>query len=860
MDLTFSWFVDGGGWPERPGGGAPALDSAVVGPNGLLDVVETMLGLGRPVIANVARIAVYRLKIEAAGGARFWSESFSIDPWSSARELLRWRDELIEAGWRPGVGAARRRLGDLAAAENEGPALPHGRADRLRAAIGDLDAGGEVRLRAIRLVDARDTLPAGWRALIDALERRGVMINNFSTPSTAAPADSDLRRVAAGDREFAISRDGSFTLLTADTELTAAEALASWLAAAPDRNSDVVFVAGNDATLLDDVLAGHGLPRLGAAPASPHRALLQVLPLAFSLAWEPPDPNRLLDFLMLPLSPLGRFAADRLARVVAENPGVGGEDWQAAWKQIGEPSAEAEDDEAAKQAERVAECREFVEPERHDPAVGMPRAAARRIAGDLDAAIEATSLDRIDRLLIERMIEEALDNAAADPGAIAEAAPWRAVSHPGAIWGPAKTVVWWRFADGGETSAEARWNEIERAELIAAGCPLDLPERELRRLAAAWERPLLRTTNRLLLVAPALAGGAETAIHPLWHALAARKPTLMQAVAVRAEEALVAPSPQFAGRRLTRVAVAVTPEPGLRSEWRAVVGSLKPRTLESASSLESLLSCPFQWVLRYAARLRPGPRQALPRAEQIIGRIAHRIAEEFFRPGAPTPEGGVETAARRRFDALLPEMGATLLLAGEAAELARARNAIPQALLALSRFIASERLTVVGMETAFEAADTLAPGTGVAGRIDLRAVTPVGRPVVIDLKWHHSDFYLKRDLRLGVAVQIAVYARHVSDEEVGAAAGYFSLRQQRFLSATSISGGDAEIVAGATPKETWERTVTAYGAARVDLDDGLVRAAHESRETKLDKFSDPYLLTPPRCGLCDFGGICGVAS
>ncbi len=56
-------------------------------------------------------------------------------------------------------------------------------------------------------------------------------------------------------------------------------------------------------------------------------------------------------------------------------------------------------------------------------------------------------------------------------------------------------------------------------------------------------------------------------------------------------------------------------------------------------------------------------------------------------------------------------------------------EAIPQALLAFSRFLASERLTVVGMETSFEAADSLAPGTGVAGRIDLRAVTAGGRPV-----------------------------------------------------------------------------------------------------------------------------------
>ena len=149
MDITFLWFADAGAWPERPGDKDAALDQAVVGPNALLDHIETMLGLGRPAIANVKRIAVYRRKIEAAGGDRFWSESFALDPWSSSRELLRWRDELVEAGWRAGMGASRRRLADLAAAETSGPPLPLGRADRLRAALAALGAGANIRLRSL---------------------------------------------------------------------------------------------------------------------------------------------------------------------------------------------------------------------------------------------------------------------------------------------------------------------------------------------------------------------------------------------------------------------------------------------------------------------------------------------------------------------------------------------------------------------------------------------------------------------------------------------------------------------------------------------------------------------------------------
>ncbi len=133
MDLLFSWFADAGAWPEHPGSGCAVVDQEVVGPLRLLDHVETMLGLGRPDVAAVKRIAIYRRKIEAAGPDRFWSEAFAVDSWSGARELLGWRDDLVEAGWRPQAGLGRKRLTDIAVAEEAGPDLPFGRADRLRA-------------------------------------------------------------------------------------------------------------------------------------------------------------------------------------------------------------------------------------------------------------------------------------------------------------------------------------------------------------------------------------------------------------------------------------------------------------------------------------------------------------------------------------------------------------------------------------------------------------------------------------------------------------------------------------------------------------------------------------------------------
>lgn len=879
MDLIFSWFADAGAWPEHPGSECAVLDQEVVGPLCLLDHLETMLGLGRPDVAAVRRIAVYRQKIEAAGPDRFWSKSFAVDPWSTARELLQWRDELVEAGWNPGAGCERSRLADLGAAEKSGPILPFGLADRLRAAIETLSGAPSFGSLQIDLVDERNLLPSGWRTLLSALEAAGATVRQLPVSAPKA-ASGDLGLLASGGKKIELSGDGSVVLLSANTEIAAAEALSAWLAADSEANRNVTFVLGKDTDLLDHALARHGLPRFGLSSASPHRALLQVLPLAFSLVWEPPDPHRLLDLLLLPAGPLPRSIAWKLAKVVAENPGVGGEDWVAAWAEV--VAAVPDGSDPAKHEAKVAAWRRLLEPARHDPKAGIPKLEARAIAdmlaqgakrraatdnddltaslaqmaGELSDAIDATGLERLDRVLVERMIEECFSNGISDSTAVAEAASWRAVRDPGAIWGETGTVVWWHFADRGETSAFARWNEAELASLANADCPLDDPEIQLRLLAAAWERPMRHARDRLVLVRPAVVAGAETKAHPFWHSLAARARDVGDKISVQAEDVFAHAAISFAGRTAARVATPIATPPAPRRDWKAKADAVRPRSTESASSLETMLRCPLQWTLHYASGLKAGLRQSLPEAGKLLGILAHRIAEEAFPPGSPPLPEDVEVYAGRRLTELLPQMAATLLLPEFAAELSAAKAAIPSALGDLARFLHDDGLTVVGVESEFSVPDTLSPGFGVSGRIDMRSQTPSGRQVVIDLKWYKTDSYIRRDLKLGTAIQSGVYGRHVSDPSVDVRAGYFMLRQSRFI--TTDPGGAGIVVEGPSAKDTWDRISASFSAVVADMETGRIRSALEHKALKYpEKFSDPCLLAPPKCGYCDFDGICG---
>jgi len=89
------------------------LGVVTVGPQGLLDLLETHLGLAGVATAQPVRIARYqRCLQETDNGRRFYSSSLAVDPLAVSETLLQWHDEWISAGW------------DGIAGESDGPRVP----------------------------------------------------------------------------------------------------------------------------------------------------------------------------------------------------------------------------------------------------------------------------------------------------------------------------------------------------------------------------------------------------------------------------------------------------------------------------------------------------------------------------------------------------------------------------------------------------------------------------------------------------------------------------------------------------------------------------------------------------------------
>ncbi|WP_223677599.1 PD-(D/E)XK nuclease family protein [Azospirillum agricola] len=162
--------------------------------------------------------------------------------------------------------------------------------------------------------------------------------------------------------------------------------------------------------------------------------------------------------------------------------------------------------------------------------------------------------------------------------------------------------------------------------------------------------------------------------------------------------------------------------------------------------MERLLGCPFAWVLRHAAGVRPGVLRAIPDGARLLGTLAHAVIAELLteRSGWPPDEAARRAAAL--FDRLLPVLAAPLLRPGWGLELERACAAIAAAASTLAGLIAEAGLSVRGCEVPVEAE---LDGVTVEGIVDLLLEGPDGLPVVLDLKWSGSDKRRRREIAEG---------------------------------------------------------------------------------------------------------------
>jgi hypothetical protein len=883
VNVLFGLYLDRAPWTYRES----ALGAVRVGPLGLAQLLQTRLGLTGPETRHSTRIRQFMARLAEQDSPEAWFHgSFSVDPWSTAIDLLNLRDELVLNGWSGlSIDGSTAKLRALASMEQSTLPLDRAFADYPLELIHELESEATAHwplgISQLELQHPRTSFPAIWDRLIGALERRGVMV--VEPPVPTGPV-------------------GEVTVLVARTEWEAAEHTARWLASADNpASARSAVVASTSTALLDQELKLRGLPRIGVGARSRWRAIDQIIPLFFNVIWRPADVQLLGEFLYLPVGPVRRAAARHLLHALSKQPGTGGQEWLAALQKISTdehlgPAVAAEldqllstgllTDDATVSGSAVVERAQWLRDQLRRRVQLYPQLES--VLSHLDefmALIDGP--EPVTRKTIARILDSVIP-ASASPLAGGEAAPWVTLRSLGELCDDVDTLVWWGSQDDG-LARPRYWDDAERQALAGAGVVLpdsaDLAELELSVAVNAARR-----CRRLLLVRAAEISGEPTKAHPVLSSLAfSTLPTPLPGTPEENKKAVEHAISAFSTTtselvrdgvwRLAGRSAALTPVRTVES--RPVPPSYDlgsrpaflPDTL-SFSQLSTLIGCSMRWVLQKKGRLRVGDAESVPTGNTMIGTLVHRVVEELFDDLYAANRAVPEPAeVQAKLDQLVPHYASELLLPGRGSKLAALRPVIENSVIKLFQTLQTQGVYIRATEHKFEKPAVLNVNgdkfeVQVSGSIDVLATDQRAEPVVIDLKWTNRPKYRREEIAQGDAMQLALYHWALDDgpdpmstAAEDAAMSYYMLKQGEFASSSKLFG--PALASPVSSRSTWQRSVRAAEFSISEVVGGRLVAAgrqelgsaDEQRDTAT---SDGRLYQKPSCNFCDFSVLCGL--
>lgn len=809
QNITFGLHLDG----QRTTQPVNAIGSAVVGPVGFLEILETHLGLLAIRPSEASRTAQYRECLEKCDGdQRFYHRSFNADPLGTAAILLKWRDEWVLHGWSgDALKGAPHRVADMADIEKLAESsVDAGMSQRLLEVIGVLEHR-KPPIDEVVLVDDVETLPSLWQKILCFFNVRVVAESVPNGSGFLRDVQDALVAAEAGKAYEKLSWQDDGTLLVVQAE--SRSLAAQWVATRLEDNSPALLVCERGGDQLDAYLSAANLPRLGFKESSAFRPALQVLPLALELIWDPLNIHALVQFLTHSVCPIRRVARQLLAEKVVDAPGITGERWN---KTLGKIDEKVGEDLKAEVREEIAT---WIGHPRYSLEEGAPiPAVIARVArltaffqkrvGDEDASrrsaymaglsqckacqrtlavLLAQGQQMIGARQLQKVVIQSTANGSANPLWPAQVGAKLSATNPAAAIEPFKKVIWWQMQMPVLPGASP-WSEAEVRALEAASAALPDATFLLSRTARAWLRPVLAAQGQLVLVLPP--PGSE--VHPLWQ--------MICAVVDDVPVSMLEQSLTNGGAAMSRQ--AYKPLPKAKRWWQLPDDvSVALREKESFTSLEKFLFNPYQWLLQYPAKLQTSRLLTSGNDFRLKGLLAHGLVERFYlSPDALQMDDAAFNAwFENAFESIVDEEGAHLRMSGRKADLESFRFRLARAVNALRGHLNKANVEEVLPE------ENLAghfPGGELGGPTDLLLRTENGHTAIVDMKWGGRKKYGEK-LKNNQHLQLAIYAelqRQSTGQFPGVA--YFIFDDAQMMAPDNTTFEGARVIPAANGENT----------------------------------------------------------
>jgi hypothetical protein len=258
--------------------------------------------------------------------------------------------------------------------------------------------------------------------------------------------------------------------------------------------------------------------------------------------------------------------------------------------------------------------------------------------------------------------------------------------------------------------------------------------------------------------------------------------------------------------------------------------------MESYSSLDVFIKSPYQWVLKYKAKLKEGSFAALPTGNLLKGSLVHRLIEDFFRENnkwiAMTDQNIIQWL-NIRIPLLLEQEGALLLVPGQTVEKEAFIETSKRAIVALVSNLKGAGIKKIDVES-FGKCDFV--GGELGGFIDMLLVDKKKREIVLDVKWGGAK-YRTNDLRDNMQIQLATYAfirKQITKSATWPPQAFFVIENAQILAQTKDAFPSAILCSSnndETTKDLWNRVEETWKWRRNQINKGMIEVTIEAAES-----------------------------
>ncbi|NRT16974.1 RecB family exonuclease [Flavobacterium sp. 28A] len=798
-------------------------DLPTIGSLGLLLFLERELGLYQKFPSQQTRLKSYLEALTEHEEGSFYSESLRTNKYKVAEKLLSYRDILLSFGWNYEAVNQPQRLNSLAKVEKSFRLFENnfiGTIDRWDLVIEQLKPVNvaQLYLEELIVVDTISLLPLYLQRVFSLLESIVIQNNKVIIPvekrTNLSLFQDCLAKSFAGvsienrSNLTTFQEDKSLILLEFTTQQELNDAMAYWA------DSDQHLFLSHDNVNFDYSLLSFDKPASGSLQNNAQPQIIQLFKLIIPAFTGDFNVHTFLSFLQAKYSPLPYELKKQLLRCFSEKPGIGNDHWNTI---IADFIADS-DKKSTKEKTKIVEL--FLNFEKMDNSKAIQKAISIlqylqkwslklvHSITDQDLAeqflyIHQMCTDTLDLIKEEQLLANVVKafqqiykpktflNYHRQEGSVTCVNDYSQIVSP-----CKKTVIHLDFYDNPIPKNEAQFLLSEEVSFLKEHSTYYNSAKEL--YFEQQIRGFQSIDNQLILC---YVGSSAIEKHPFHIRLETFFKDFHNSIVLKINtitDLKKIDSSFLDAGSLVKNKLLKLPQATTYVKIDCAKNFAK-RSIESASSIESLIQYPFDWVINYVLKLRPTAIASIPEDNQLKGNIAHRVVEQLLLSAKEKniyPIQFSEEEVTSNFQKIIQEEGMFFMQDESRFELSLFKKQFIESFQSLVQLINENNFKIISCEQplAKEGDCFIAElNMHIIGFIDLVLEDENGKPFIVDMKWTLSDKKYKEKIETEEAIQLSLYAAAMQSVDANSC-GYFLFNQNKFLSTKQLSGQNVLVV------------------------------------------------------------------